>query len=430
MIMVFLIISSIIVAIILGYITRHNVGIFAMIFAYIIGAFFMDLAPKKIIAFWPISIFFVIFAVSLFYNFATVNGTLEKLAGHLMYRFANHPYLPPFVIFVVSAIIAALGAGFYTVLAFMAPLTFLLCDKIGLSKIAGAMAINYGALGGANFMTSQSGIIFRGLMENSGIEANEAFANSSIIFAFTIILPIVVLSFFVFNAFKNNIKISVISKPDPFDYKQKTTLILMFMMIVVVLIFPVLNIIFPHNETIGYFNKKIDIAMIAMIFVAIALFLKLADEKQVVALIPWGTLIMICGVGMLISIAVEAGVIKLFSDLVENEINVIFIPLIMCAIAAFMSLFSSTLGVVTPALFPIVPSIAASSGLSEALLFSCIVVGAQASAISPFSSGGSLILGSCPDKYKEKLFKDLLIKAVPIGFIAAILATIIMSFIL
>lgn len=65
------------------------------------------------------------------------------------------------------------------------------------------------------------------------------------------------------------------------------------MMIVVVLIFPVLNIIFPHNETISYFNKKIDIAMI---FVAIALFLKLADEKQVVALIPWGTLIMICGV--------------------------------------------------------------------------------------------------------------------------------------
>ncbi|HEG5598787.1 TPA: SLC13 family permease, partial [Campylobacter jejuni] len=193
------------------------------------------------------------------------------------------------------------------VLAFMAPLTFLLCDKIGLSKIAGAMAINYGALGGANFMTSQSGIIFRGLMENSGIEANEAFVNSSIIFAFTIILPIVVLSFFVFNAFKNNIKISVILKPDSFDYKQKTTLILMFMMIVVVLIFPVLNIIFPHNETISYFNKKIDIAMIAMIFVAIALFLKLADEKQVVALIPWGTLITICGVGMLISIAVEAG---------------------------------------------------------------------------------------------------------------------------
>ncbi len=46
-----------------------------------------------------------------------------------MYRFANHPYLLPFVIFVVSAIIAALGAGFYTVLAFMAPLTFYFAIK-------------------------------------------------------------------------------------------------------------------------------------------------------------------------------------------------------------------------------------------------------------------------------------------------------------
>ena len=45
--MVFLIISSIIVAIILGYITRHNVGIFAMIFAYIIGAFLYNKLPEK-----------------------------------------------------------------------------------------------------------------------------------------------------------------------------------------------------------------------------------------------------------------------------------------------------------------------------------------------------------------------------------------------
>lgn len=56
--MVFLIISSIIVAIILGYITRHNVGIFAMIFAYIIGAFFMDLAP------FGLFLYFLLFLLS------------------------------------------------------------------------------------------------------------------------------------------------------------------------------------------------------------------------------------------------------------------------------------------------------------------------------------------------------------------------------
>ena len=428
--MIFLTIACIVVAIILGYSTRCNIGFFAIIFAYIVGTFFMGLSPKDIIAFWPISIFFVIFSVSLFYNFATVNGTLEKISEHLMYRFINYPYLLPFAIFMISAIIAALGAGFYTVLAFMAPLTFLICDKIGLSKVMAAMAINYGALGGANFMTSQSGVIFRGLMENSGIESGKAFLNSGVIFIATIILPIVVLSFFVINNFIHSVKINDISKPKPFNVKQKTTLVLMVIMILIVLIVPLLNLIFPDNHSVAYLNKKIDIAMIAIIFVAISLFLKLGDEKKVIALVPWNTLIMICGVGMLISVAVQAGAIEMLSDLVKNRVSVAFIPLIMCAIAAFMSLFSSTLGVVTPALFPIVPSISASSGLSEALLFSCIVIGAQASAISPFSSGGSLILGACPEQHREKLFKDLLTKAVPIGFFAAVVATIFIGFIL
>ncbi|TKX32751.1 SLC13 family permease [Campylobacter aviculae] len=428
--MVLLIVFCIALAIILGYITKCNVGIFAIVFAYIIGTFLMDMDPKKILGFWPISIFFVILAVSLFYNFAIVNGTLEKLANHLMYRFVNYPYLLPFVVFISSAIIAALGAGFYTVLAFMAPLTFLLCDKAGLSKIAGAMAINYGALGGANFMTSQSGIIFRTLMENSGVQANAAFLNSGVIFITTIIIPIFVLSFFVLSAFKNKIQLSSIVKPQVFDKKQKITLFLMLLMMFIVLIGPILHVVFPKNILIDYFNKKIDIAMIAIIFVAIALFLKLADEKKVIALIPWNTLIMICGVGMLIGVAIEAKTIDLLSSAVRHDVYIIFIPIILCIVAAFMSFFSSTLGVVTPALFPIVPSIALSSGLNETLLFVCIVVGAQASAISPFSSGGSLILGACPQNYKEKLFKDLLIKAIPLGFIAAILAAIILSFIL
>ncbi len=45
---------------------------------------------------------------------------------------------------------AGMGAGFYTVLAFMAPITLLLCDKTGMGKMVGAMAVNYGALAGAN----------------------------------------------------------------------------------------------------------------------------------------------------------------------------------------------------------------------------------------------------------------------------------------
>ena len=59
---------------------------------------------------------------------------------------------------------------------------------------------------------------------------------------------------------------------------------------------------------------------------------------------------------------------------------------------------------------------AASTGLSAPVLFACTVLGAQSSAISPFSSGGSLILGSTPkEEDRNTLFNRLLMVAVPIS---------------
>ena len=73
-----IIILSIALAIFLGYRTKINTGLFCIVFAYIIGCFVMGLKPKQIIGFWPTSTMFVILSVSLFYNFAAINGTLRK----------------------------------------------------------------------------------------------------------------------------------------------------------------------------------------------------------------------------------------------------------------------------------------------------------------------------------------------------------------
>ena len=426
--MTLIIMIAILLAIAIGYKTKINIGLFAIVFAYLIGSFGLDLTASQVVNFWPIKIFFIIFAVTLFYNVAMVNGALEKLASHLLYACRNFPILLPLAIFASATVIAALGAGFYTVLAFMAPMTLLLCQKTGMSKIIGGMAVNYGALAGANFMTSQSGVIFRGIMEGVGIEPAQAFTNSTAIFVTTLIVPIVVIgSYLLFNHKKLNINVTA-EKPAPFDPKQKQSLILIITLMAVVLIIPILNLIMPHNHLIVFLNSKVDIGFMAIIFAVISLLLKLADEKKVVAMVPWGTLIMICGVGMLIEVAIQAGVINELSDWVSTTIPFWVIPVAMCVIGAFMSLFASTLGVVTPALFPIVPAIAVATGYNPTVLFVCIVVGAQASAISPFSSGGSLILGSTPQGVNQsQLFNDLLFRAVPLGFIAALLAAVVVQ---
>ncbi|CAM3515544.1 hypothetical protein SB6411_05676 [Klebsiella spallanzanii] len=424
-----IVILSIVISIALGYRTKINTGLFAIAFAYLIGCFLLDMKAGEVIKTWPISIFFVIFAVSLFYNFALINGTLEKLAMYLLYLCRHFPKFLPLVIYFAATFVASLGAGFFTVLAFFAPLTLLLCRKTGMNKLVAAVAVNYGALGGANFMTSASGVVFRGLIDSAGYNAN-SFIYASSIFLVSFLLPIVIILLLIFltNRGNNGVTGSLqVEKPDAFDSKQKLNLLLIFAMLVVVLAFPVMHLIMPDSANIKFINARVDVGLVSIVFAVISLFLKLGDEKKAIALVPWNTLIMICGVGMLIQIAIKAGTIDMLASWVGSSLPATVVPFALAIIGGMMSFFSSTLGVVCPALFPIIPSIAASTGINAMVLFTATVIGAQATAISPFSSGGSLLLGSCSeDKERNELFPTLLFKAVPMCVIFALISVAIM----
>ncbi len=424
-----LIITAIAVSIIIGYRTKINTGFFAIIFAYLIGCFAMGLKPKEIIAGWPVSTMFVIFSVSLFYNFALVNGTLEKTARYLLYACRRFPGLLPFALYLASAGIASLGAGFFTVMAFMAPIALLICEESGMDKLAGAVAVNCGALSGANFMTSGSGIVFRGLMEEAGF-SKFSFNYTFVIFMGSVIFSLLLIAGFRFLPKQNRQigKDSAFQKPEAYTSQQRLNLSLILLMIVIVLIFPILHIIFPASSTIAYINSKMDVGLVSVAFSAIALFLNLAPQKEVISKVPWNTIIMICGVGMLINVAIKAGTLRLLASWVGSSLPVWLIPIAFSIVGAVMSFFSSTLGVVCPALFPLVPALSAATGLSPLIIFSSIVIGAQSSAISPFSSGGSLILGSCStDEERNSMFPRLLFVAVPVSVLSATLFNVIMS---
>ena len=419
------IIICIAVAIILGYKTGINTGLFCMVFAYVIGCFVMGLKPSQVIGFWPVNTMFVILSVSLFYNFAAINGTLEKLSGALLYACRKFPGMLPFALFAVAVILSIMGATFFTVMAFMAPITLAICDEANLDKLPGGVAINCGALAGGNFPTSNLGVIFRGLADNAfeahkDLQPVESFSMEMKIFIYAVIFSLIIIAVFRF-CLPSNWHIGkgvTFSKPEPFDKKQRQTFTLMILMMIVLLAFPILKMIMPGNATISMLNSKIDVGLVGIIFAVIALMMKLAPQKEAISRIPWNTIIMIAGAGMLIAVAVKAGTINMLSSWISSNVAVALVPIAFSIVAAFMSFFSSTTGVVAPALFPLIPALAASTGLSAEALFACTVLGAQSSAISPFSSGGSLIMASCgKEDERVSLFNRLLFLAVPVSVI-------------
>ena len=417
------IILAIALAIFLGYKTKINTGLFCIVFAYIIGCFVMGLKPKQVIGYWPTSTMFVILSVSLFYNFAAINGTLEKMSCALLYACRKFPGLLPYALLAVAVILSVMGATYFTVLAFLAPITLVICDESRMDKLTGAVAINCGALAGGNFPTSNLGVIFRGLADTAfeaspDVAAVETFGMEMKIFLFSVLFSLVLVTIFRFG-FKENRNIGrgvTFKKPEAFTKDQKITLSLMMIMMVVVLIFPLMQILMPGNAAIQYISSKVDVGLVAIVFAGIALLLKLAPQKEALAKIPWNTIVMIAGAGMLIAVAVEAGTIDALSTWIGSNVPKPLVPIAFSIVGAIMSFFSSTTGVVAPALFPLIPNLAASAGLTFSALFACTIIGAQSSAISPFSSGGSLILGSTPkEEDRNMLFNRLLMVAVPIS---------------
>ena len=433
-----LIVAAIVLAVFLGYKTKINTGFFCIVFAYLIGCFAVGLKTKDVIGMWPTSTMFVIISVSLFYNFAALNGTLEKLSGSLLYACRKFPGMLPFALFFVAVILSVMGAAYFTVLAFLAPITMAICEESKMDKLTGAVAINCGALAGGNFPTAALGVIFRGLMdtayEGAGLPAlADTFGPEMKVFGLAIVFSLILIAIFRFG-FKSNREIGkgvTFKKPEAYDPKQKTTLRLMLIMMAVVLIFPLLKLLFPSVGFIKTVAGKIDVGLVAFIFTVIALLLKLAPQKDIIAKVPWNTILMIAGAGMLIGVAVKAGTIEAVSHWIGNNVPTFLVPIAFSFIGAFMSFFSSTTGVVCPALFPLIPGIAAATGLNPITPFACTILGAQSSAISPFSSGGSLILGSYGnDEERNKLFNRLLFVAVPISVGCAALYNFIVAMVL
>lgn len=433
-----ILVAAIALAVVLGYKTGINTGFFCIAFAFLIGCFGLGITTKSLISFWPTSTMFVILSVSLFYNFAAVNGTLEKMSSALLYACRSFPGLLPFALFFVAVVLSVMGAAYFTVLAFLAPITLVICDEAKMDKLTGAVAINCGALAGGNFPTAALGVVFRGLMDTAyeadpSLTPVDSFSSELKIFGFAIVFSIIVIAIFRYG-FKENRNIGkgiTFKKPEPFTEKQKTTLTLMLVMMAVVLVFPLLNMILPGNSLISAVSSKVDVGLVAICFTVIALLLDLAPQKEVIAKVPWNTIIMIAGAGMLIAVAVEAGTIEALSSWIGSNVPVALVPVAFSLVAAFMSFFSSTTGVVTPALFPLIPALAASTGLDAAVLFACTVLGAQSSAISPLSSGGSLILGSCgKEEERNRLFNRLLFVAVPISVVCSAVYNVIVAMIL
>ena len=112
----------------------------------------------------------------------------------------------------------------------------------------------------------------------------------------------------------------------------------------------------------------------------------------------------------------------MFTQLIAKFSTPATATLVVGFIAAVISAYASTSGVILPAFIPLVPDLIAKIGGGDPLaLIYTIVLAGHLVDVSPLSTNGALLVGAAgPKTDKQKLFRNLMIW----GFAMAVVGTI------
>src|SRR5207248_358704 len=137
-----------------------------------------------------------------------------------------------------------------------------------------------------------------------------------------------------------------------------------------------------------------DVGMAALAGSVALVWFRLADEGRAVRAVPWGVVLMVCGVTTLAALLEHTGGTDRLAEWVARVATARTAPALMALVCGVVSVYSSTTGVVLPAFLPLVPGLVARLGGDPLLLASAVVVGGNVADASPLSTIGALCLAS------------------------------------
>jgi di/tricarboxylate transporter len=395
-------IISLILLILVAYKTRINIGVLSTGLAFLYGFIILGDDVSVIIQAFPTNIVLMLFLITMLNGYYTETGAVECLVEKMLYAARRHTLLLPWVIWFSCAILSAVCSP-NAVILLMGTLTFQILKKADLSPILAVVAISTGSMVGAALPFGQGCLIIKGILEKQPGYENLANQMVTGVWANATVKEILVMVLAMLILCRRRTKQIEMDRPAAFTKDQKRVLVIATFSLIAFSMPFLIGIIAPNNNGI---SKYFDIKFTCIICIIICSILHPDKSRKIIREhIPWEIIVMISGISMYLGLAKEVGVIDDLSSWLSASVPSQLLPIALVLVAGFMSSFSGAISVVIPMLVPLVGTLSASSGLNPIMLTTCIYIGATSTAISPFSSAGASILGTCPDgDTRSKLF--------------------------
>ncbi|MFQ5929662.1 MAG: SLC13 family permease [Acidobacteriota bacterium] len=413
--------AALLVAILVSCTTKVNVGFLSLVLAWIIGVYVGGMKVSEITAGFPAQLFLTLAGVTLLFAEARVNGTLDRVAHRAVSTCRGNVGLIPVVFFFIALGLASIGAGNIASAALIAPMAMATAGRVGISAFLITIMVGNGANAGSLSPFAPTGIIVNGLMDRLGLGGaewqsyfNNLIAHASVGFA----------GYFIFGGWRlfsrtysepqvspetlnpvSEHSDALPASEHSFQPQHWVTLSVIGLLIVGVIFFDV-------NVGMGAFAGAV-----------LLILLRITDEVAAVRAMPWGPILMVCGVTVLIGLLEKTGGLDLFTAFLARFSTQESVTGVVAFVTGLISAYSSTSGVVLPAFLPTVPGLIEKLGGGDPLaVASAMNVGAHLVDVSPLSTIGALCVAAAPAKEDYRtLFNKVLAWGLSMSVVGALL---------
>jgi di/tricarboxylate transporter len=400
--------SALAVAVTVSCITRLNVGLLSIALAWLIGVYVAGMSLGEVMGGFPSSLFLTLAGVTLLFTIAQNNGTLERVAHQAVRTCRGHRGAVPIMFFLLTAGLASIGPGNIASAALMSPMAMATATRAGISPFLMAIMVGNGASAGSLSPFAPTGVIVNGLMNRlnmSGYET-ENYAYNLLAHAF-----VAFSGYFLFGGLKlfgagARAVVEVDAAPsaheEPFEWRHWVTIAAITTLIVSVLF------------------AGVHVGMGAFLAAVVLVLTGAGDDVEALRRMPWGVIMMVGGVTVLVAVVEAADGIDLLAAGVARFSTRESVTAVVAFLTGIVSVYSSTSGVVLPALLPMVPQLAEQLGANPLAIATSINVGGHLVDVSPLSTTGALCIASVPAAASRDLFNKMLAWGLSMSVVGAI----------
>ncbi len=420
---------ALIVAIGLSMTSRINVGLVSMALAWAVGVGAAGQSADAIVRGFPSSVFLTLTGVTLLFAAAMANGTLEQLAGRVVRLAGGTTRGLPLVFSGAAGLVSAAGPGAISSTALVAPLAMAIGGRAGVPPLLTALMVANGANAGNLSPISAVGVIANDKMAAAGLGGHAGKVFLANFVASLLVAGVAGLMGSYLHLWKTRLGNDVWRR---FPHSGKTT------PDVVSVVSPefstdrgttplrrqhILTLVVIALWIAGVVAFKLPIGLSAVAAAVVLLGARAADEAKAVALVPWGVILMVTGVSMLVALLETTGGMDLFASALARLATPGTINGVVALVTGGISIYSSTSGVVLPAFLPTVPALVGQVGGGDPLAVALSInVGSSLVDVSPLSTLGALCLAAAPNQADARpLFRQLLMWGIAMAFAGAVL---------